>query len=35
MVNAKIKHKHDYQAVREEKSTQEYKVKMTNYIQVW
>jgi len=35
MVNVKIKHKHDYQAVSEEKSTQEYEVKIINYIQVW
>ena len=37
MVNAKIKHKHGYKkkAEREEKSTQEYEVKMINYIQIW
>ena len=37
MVNAKIKHKHGYKkkAEREEKSTQEYEVKMISYIQIW
>ena len=34
-VNTRIKYSHDYQAVREEKSKQEYNDKVINYIQVW